>query len=185
MKLKLEDKMEENDITINDEVTTFLSFQLGKEFFAVNVAKVLTILEMKPITKVPNSPNFMRGVINLRGNVLPVIDMRIKFGMSPTEFTTNTCIIVLNVGIDDETVQLGILVDAVDEVLEIKDSEIEESPAIGTKYKVEFIQGMYKLESGFIMLLNIDLIFNTQELLIAKEVENKAVAEESEKSEKN
>jgi purine-binding chemotaxis protein CheW len=169
--------MNDKELNIIDEVTTFLSFQLGKEFFAVNVAKVLTILEMKPITKVPNSPNFMRGVINLRGNVLPVIDMRIKFGMSATEFTTNTCIIVLNVTVDDELLQLGILVDAVDEVLEIKDSEIEESPSIGTKYKVEFIQGMYKLDSGFIMLLNIDLIFNTQELLIAKDLENKSNTE--------
>ncbi|MGD9993608.1 MAG: chemotaxis protein CheW [Salinivirgaceae bacterium] len=176
--------MEENEIKSNENVTTFLSFQLGKEFFAVNVAKVLTILELKPITKVPNAPEFMRGVINLRGNVLPVIDMRIKFGMPPTEFTTNTCIIVLNVTIDEENVQLGILVDAVDEVLEIKEHEIEESPSIGTKYKVEFIQGMYKLEVGFIMLLNIDLIFNTQELLIAKEVENKSELVEETKTDK-
>lgn len=177
--------MEENEIKANENITTFLSFQLGKEFFAVNVAKVLTILELKPITKVPNAPEFMRGVINLRGNVLPVIDMRIKFGMPPTEFTTNTCIIVLNVTIDEENVQLGILVDAVDEVLEIKENEIEESPSIGTKYKVEFIQGMYKLETGFIMLLNIDLIFNTQELLIAKEVENKTELVEETKNEEN
>lgn len=154
-----------------DNVSTFLTFKLANELFAVNVAKVLTILELKPMTKVPNSPDYMRGVINLRGNVLPVIDMRIKFGMEPTEFTQNTCINVLNVTIDDENVQLGILVDAVDKVLEIKDSEIEESPTIGTKYKTEFIQGMYRLDDGFIMLLNIDLIFNTSELLIAKEVE--------------
>jgi purine-binding chemotaxis protein CheW len=109
---------------------------------------------MKPITMVPNSAAHMRGVINLRGNVLPVIDLRIKFGMPATEFTDETCIIVLSVLIDDENVQLGILVDAVDEVLEIKNSEIEDSPAIGTKYKVEFIQGMYRLQQGFIMLLN-------------------------------
>ncbi len=164
--------MDEKILDTVDNVSTFLSFKLAKEFFAVNVAKVLTILEIKPITKVPNSPNYMRGVINLRGNVLPVIDMRIKFGMETTEVTDNTCIIVLNVIIEDENIQLGILVDSVDKVLEIKDSEIEESPAIGTKYKTEFIQGMYKLSNGFIMLLNIDLIFSSSELLIAKEVEN-------------
>ncbi len=163
--------MDENILDTVDNVSTFLSFKLNKEFFAVNVAKVLTILELKPITKVPNSPNYMRGVINLRGNVLPVIDMRIKFGMEATEFTKNTCIIVLNIIIDQENIQLGILVDTVDRVLEIKDSEIEESPAIGTKYKTEFIQGMYKLDKGFIMLLNIDLIFSTTELLITKDVE--------------
>ncbi len=170
--------MEEEKSKTVDNVNTFLTFRLGKELFAVNVAKVLTILEMKPITKVPNSPEYLRGVINLRGNVLPVIDMRIKFGMTPTEFTQNTCINVLNITIDEENVQLGILVDSVDQVLEIKDSEIEESPNIGTKYKTEFIQGMYKLDDGFIMLLNIDLIFNSDELLIAKQVESETVPEE-------
>ena len=163
--------MEENNIEIIDNVSTFLSFKLGKELFALNVVKVLTILEMRPITKVPNSPNYMRGVINLRGNVLPVIDMRLKFDMDSIEFTKSTCIIVLAVVVDDEEVQLGILVDAVDRVLEIKDSQIEDSPAIGTKYKTEFIQGMFKLDDGFIMLLNIDLIFNTTELLVVEELE--------------
>jgi len=164
--------MEDTQIQNIDSSATFLSFQLGRELFALNVAKVLTILEMKPITKVPNSPNYLRGVINLRGNVLPVVDMRIKFGMEATEFTTNTCIIVINVGIEDESVQLGILVDSVDSVIDIKNSEIEESPTIGTKYKVEFIQGMYRLQDGFIMLLNIDLIFSHDELLVAQDAES-------------
>ncbi len=164
--------MEEVKVDNIDNVNTFLSFKLKGEYFATNVDKVLTILEMKPITKVPNSPDYMRGVINLRGNVLPVIDMRIKFGMPTTDFTTETCIIVLNVEFEAEKVQLGILVDAVDEVLEIKDSDIGESPSIGTKYKNEFIQGMYKLDDGFIMLLNIDLIFNTEDIILAKDAEN-------------
>jgi purine-binding chemotaxis protein CheW len=173
--------MDDTQIQNINNTNTFLSFQLGKELFALNVSKVLTILEMKPITKVPNSPEYLRGVINLRGNVLPVIDMRIKFGMSATEFTTNTCIIVLSVEIEGETIQLGILVDSVDSVIEIKDTEIEESPTIGTKYKVEFIQGMYHLEDGFIMLLNIDLIFSNDELMIAQEVETNASVSNSEK----
>ena len=170
---------------ISEEVSTFLTFRLGKELFAVNVSKVLTILEMKPITKVPNSPDHMRGVINLRGQVLPVIDMRIKFGMEATEFTQNTCINVLNINIDNEDTQLGILVDAVDQVLEIKESEIEESPTIGTRYKTEFIEGMYRLDDGFIMLLNIDLIFNSNDLLLTADVEvqNETTEEEPEQSE--
>ena len=163
--------MEESNVEIIDNVSTFLSFKLGKEFFAVNVSKVLTILEMRPITKVPNSPNYMSGVINLRGNVLPVIDMRLKFDMGAIEFVKSTCIIVLSVVVENEEVQLGILVDAVDRVLEIKDSQIEDSPAIGTKYKIEFIQGMFKLDEGFIMLLNIDLVFNTTELLVVEDVD--------------
>lgn len=173
--------MEENildNIEDNNDVNTYLSFKLKDEFFATNVSKVLTILEMKAITKVPNSPEYMRGVINLRGNVLPVIDMRIKFGMPATEFTTETCIIVLNVEIDGENVQLGMLVDAVDEVIEITDNEIEESPTIGTKYKNEFIQGMYKLEDGFIMLLNIDLIFKSDDLILTKEEESTEIESE-------
>lgn len=165
---------------ISENVATFLTFKLGKELFAVNVSKVLTILEMKPITKVPNSPDHMRGVINLRGQVLPVIDMRIKFGMEATEFTQNTCINVLNINIDNEDTQLGILVDAVDQVLEIKESEIEESPTIGTKYKTEFIEGMYRLNDGFIMLLNIDLIFNADDVLLTAETETKAELNEKE-----
>lgn len=163
---------EEHKEMIIDNVTTFLTFTLGKELFATNVKKVLTILEMKPITKVPNAPDYLRGVINLRGNVLPVIDMRIKFGMGATQFTANTCIIVLNITFEDEDIHVGILVDAVDEVLEIKDSEIDESPTIGTKYKTEFIHGMYKLDQGFIMLLNIDLIFNSDEITITKDAGN-------------
>lgn len=153
------------------KVYTYLSFKLKDELFAADVSKVLTILELKPITKVPNSPDYMSGVINLRGNVLPVINMRTKFGMPKAEYTTETCIIVLNVDIEEETVQLGILVDAVDEVIEIGENEIAESPTIGTKYKTEFIQGMYKLDQGFIMLLNIDLIFKSEELIMAKEAE--------------
>jgi len=171
------EKEEIETIETLDDVNTFLSFKLKDEYFATNVSKVLTILEMKPITKVPNSPTYMRGVINLRGNVLPVIDMRIKFGMPATEFTTATCIIVLNVEIEEENVQLGIIADAVDEVLEIKESEIEESPSIGTKYKNEFIQGMYKLKDGFIMLLNMNLIFNTDDLIITKEIEEAEAAQ--------
>lgn len=163
--------MDENNIEIIDNVSTYLSFKLGKELFAVNVSKVLTILELRPITKVPNSPNYMRGVINLRGNVLPVIDMRLKFDMQEIGFTKSTCIIVLSVVIDNEDIQVGILVDAVDRVIEIKDSEIEDSPAIGTKYKSEFIHGMFKLNDGFIMLLNIDLIFNSTELIIVENTE--------------
>lgn len=149
------------------DIQTYLSFCLGNETFATNVQKVLNILELKPITKVPHAPEFMRGVINLRGNVLPVIDMRVKFGMERVEATVDTCIIVLNVEISGEEVMLGILVDAVSEVLEIDENKIEPSPSIGTRYKAEFIKGMWRNgEDAFIMLLNIDLIFSTDEVVV-------------------
>src|SRR6056297_1377038 len=151
------EKLSENQTNISNEMETYLSFKLGKEAFAASVNHVVNILELKPITKVPHAPEYMSGVINLRGQVLPVIDMRIKFGMTPTEPTVDTCIIVLN---------LGILVDAVSEVLELEENQIEPSPSIGTKYKAEFIKGMWKKDESFIMLLNLDLIFTRDEIVV-------------------
>lgn len=144
---------------------SYLTFNLGNETFAASVEKVLNILEMTPITKVPKSPVYMKGVINLRGNVLPVIDLRIKFGMPASEITVDSCIVVLNTEIDNELIVLGILVDGVSEVLEIEDDKIEPSPTIGTKYKPEFLKGIWKRENGFVMILNIDLIFSTNEFI--------------------
>src|SRR5687768_17514595 len=107
---------------------SYLSFKLGEEIFAANVEKVLEILEVTKITKVPKSPAYMRGVINLRGNVLPVIDTRQKFNMPHTEDTVNTCIMVLNIHMDGDKLILGALVDAVQEVLEISQDQIKTAP---------------------------------------------------------
>jgi purine-binding chemotaxis protein CheW len=147
----------------------YLSFRLGDELFAANVDKVLEILEVAKITKVPKSPDYMRGVINLRGSVLPVIDTRVKFEMQQTEDTINTCIMVLNIRMDNETLVLGALVDAVQEVLEIDQEQIKPAPSIGSKYKSEFIDGMVKINEEFIMLLNMDRVFSSDELIIVKE----------------
>ncbi len=164
--MKATKKTQAEEQSFSKNIQTYLSFRLDKETFAVNVHKVLNILELKPITKVPQSPPYMRGVINLRGNVLPVIDMRVKFGMEQIQATPDTCIIVLNVDINGEEVMLGILVDAVSEVLQIDEEKIEPSPSIGTRYKAEFIKGMWRdTEETFIMLLNIDLIFSTDEII--------------------
>lgn len=158
--------MKKAAIQVNEPATTYLSFRLNNELFAVDVQKALTILDIKPITEVPNSPAYMRGVINLRGSVLPIVDLGVKFGMAETKITGKTCIIVLCVKVDGEDVQLGILADSVDEVFEIPDSKIEVSPTIGTKYNVDFIKGMYQLPQAFIMLLNIDIVFNSNEHLL-------------------
>lgn len=151
------------------KIDSYLSFKLGEEVFAANVGKVLNILEMTKITKVPKSPEYMKGVINLRGTVLPLIDTRIKFGMTPTEFSTNTCILVLDVEVDGESVHVGALVDSVQEVLEIDEKGMEPPPSIGNKYKSEFITGMAKVGEDFIMVLNMDLIFSLSELIEIKE----------------
>ena len=126
--------------------------------------KVLEILEVPKITRVPHSPDYLKGVINLRGAVLPVIDTRVKFGMSATNFTINTSILVLTVQHDDDILTVGVLVDSVVEVFEIEDSEIKPSPSIGAKYRAEFIEGMIHYEDQFMMLLDIDQIFSLMEI---------------------
>ena len=154
-------------------LTSYLSFKLGDEIFAANVSKVLNILEMTKITKVPKAPDYMKGVINLRGAVLPLIDTRIKFGLSATEFTANTCILVLDITIGDETLQVGGLVDAVQEVLEIEPHQILPAPNIGNKYHSEFICGMYKAsEEQFIMILDMDKVFSADELVEVHTIAN-------------
>lgn len=161
----------ENQVTV--KLNSYLSFKLGDEIFAANVGKVLNILELTKITKVPKAPDYMKGVINLRGSVLPLVDTRIKFGMEPTEFTTNTCILVLDIDFDGESVHVGALVDAVQEVLEINNNEVEPPPSIGSKYKSEFIEGVAKSDEDFIMLLDMDLIFTNDELKVLKESSDK------------
>jgi len=148
------------------ELNSFLSFRLGDELFAANVSKVLEILEIPKITKVPRSPAFMRGVVNLRGNVLPVIDTRNKFGLPQVDDTVNSCILVLNISIEGKDLMLGAIVDAVQEVMEIDESTIQDLPSVGAKYNTDFIQGMVKLNDQFIMILNLDLVFSSDEVAL-------------------
>jgi purine-binding chemotaxis protein CheW len=151
------------------KVNSYLSFNLGAEEFAAHVGKVLNILEMTKITEVPRSPDYMKGVINLRGAVLPVIDTRIKFGMAPTEYTTNTCIVVMEVEMEGDMVQVGALVDSVQAVLELDEAQIQPPPSIGSKYKSEFIYGVAKVEENFIMLLDMEKVFSSDEIVSLKE----------------
>ncbi len=151
------------------ETTQYLSFKLGEEIFAVDVAKVREILDVTAITKVPQTPDFMRGVINLRGSVVPVMDMRLKFGMPPTERTVNTCIIVMEVTQEGETMVLGSLADSVQEVLDLDPDQIEAAPRIGTRLRSDFIKGMGKHNDRFIIILEIDRIFSVGELEVVSE----------------
>jgi len=149
----------------DDRVETFLSFKLSEEVFAINVSQVLNILEMSKITRIPKAPEYLKGVINLRGTVLPVVDLRIKFGLPEKEATVDTSIIVLNILLNEESIFVGIMVDAVREVLELKNSEIAPTPSIGTKYNTGFIKGMWRLDDKFIMILDIDKVFSTEEII--------------------
>lgn len=146
------------------EATQYLTFVLNEEVFAVDVARVREILEMPTITKVPQVPDYMRGIINLRGCVVPVIDLHLKFGMQEAEQTVNTCIIVVEVAMDGENIVLGALADSVQEVIEMESSQIEAAPHIGTHLKTEFLKGMGKHNERFVMILDIDKVFTGAEL---------------------
>ena len=171
----------------NEEVNrSFLTFRLGNELFAANVVKVHEILEIPRITKVPGSPEFMRGVINLRGSVLPAVDSRIKFNMPPQEDTVDSVIIVMSLEYMDQPLVMGAIVDAVQEVIEINQDDIKPAPKMGSKYKSEFIEGMVKHENQFIMLLNLDLVFSLDEVSILQEItsEGDSKSKESDKKKK-
>jgi purine-binding chemotaxis protein CheW len=156
------------------ETVQYLTFKLSDEVFALDVAKVREILEITTITKVPQTPDFMRGVINLRGSVVPVIDMRLKFGMSATEQTVNTCIIVVEINMDGDITVLGALADSVQEVVELQPESIEAAPHIGTKPNTEFIRGMGKHDGSFIIILDVDKVFSSDEISLVSENEQHA-----------
>lgn len=156
------------------ETTQYLTFKLDAEVFAVDISKVREVLDFTTVTKVPRTPDFMRGVINLRGSVVPVVDMRLKFGMSETEKTVNTCIIIVEINLDNETTVLGALADSVQEVMDLEPDQIEPAPRIGTRLKTEFIKGMGKKDDHFIMILDIDRIFSSEELAMVQGAKDNA-----------
>lgn len=153
--------------TIN-EIRQYLTFQLGEEIFALDVATVREVLDFTTLTEVPRTPAFMRGVINLRGSVVPVVDLRLAFGMSRTEKTVNTCIVVVEVHIDGETLIIGALADSVEEVIDLEPEQIQPPPSVGTAIRTDFIQGMGRRESTFLMILDIDRVFSPDELNLLK-----------------
>ncbi len=148
----------------------YLTFLLGEEVFALDVANVREILEFITITKVPKTPEYMRGVVNLRGSVVPVVDMRLKFGMSETTRSLNTCIVVVELSLAGETTIIGMLTDSVQEVFELEPIDIEAPPKIGTQLRTEFIKGMGKRDDSFIIILDIDKIFSMEELITALDI---------------
>lgn len=155
----------------------YLTYKLGDEVFALDIATVREVLDLTPITRVPRMPEFMRGVINLRGSVVPVVDLRLKLGMSMTERTVNTCIIIVEVRVGDESLVLGALADSVQEVIELEAGQIEPPPRIGTKLQTEFITGMGRRDDWFIIILDIDRVFSTEELALVQS-DRVAAAEE-------
>jgi purine-binding chemotaxis protein CheW len=153
------------------QTSQYLTFKLEGEVFALDISKVREVLDFTAVTKVPQTPDFMLGVINLRGSVVPVVDMRLKFDMSRTETTVNTCIIIVEIEIDAEITVLGALVDSVQEVMDIDPDQIEPPPRIGTRMNTKFIKGMGKRDGVFVIILDIDRVFSADELSVAQGME--------------
>ncbi len=143
----------------------FLTFNLEEDIYGLNISGIKEVLDNRDITKLPKTPSFMRGVINLRGQVVPVIDLKLKFGLSETEFTVDTCIIIVEVELEGgEHTLLGVLADSVREVIELLPDDIDPPPKIGTGVDAAFIYGMGKYDDDFIIIINVKRLFTIEEL---------------------
>lgn len=142
----------------------YLTFTMAEEDYGIGILKVKEIIGMQDITPVPQTPEFVKGVINLRGKVIPVVDLRLRFGIEATEYTERTCIIVVEIRCESGTVQIGIVVDSVSEVMNIKEEEVEDTPTFGTRLDTDYILGMAKMDGGVKILLEIDRVLSDQDI---------------------
>ena len=142
----------------------YLTFTLAEEEYGIGILKIKEIIGMMPVTSVPHTPDYVKGVINLRGKVIPVIDLRLRFGMDPIDYNERTCIIVVEIMSQDTNVEIGTVVDSVSEVLNIKGEEIEDTPTFGAALDTDYILGMAKMEGGVKILLEIDRVLSSEAL---------------------
>ena len=158
------DTMDQAVKAMADKEGKYLTFSLANEEYGIGILKIKEIIGMMPVTTVPRTPEFVKGVINLRGKVIPVMDLRLRFKMEPMDYTDRTCIIVVEIESQAGTVQIGAVVDSVSEVLNVGGKDIEESPSFGTKLDTDYILGMAKMEGGVKILLDIDKVLNNEEI---------------------
>ena len=151
-------------VKVDETPSQYLTFSLGGEMFAVGILNVKEIIEYGHLTEIPMMPAFIRGVINLRGSVVPVIDLSARFGSKPTEVSRRTCIVIVEVDDAEMRHDIGIMVDAVSEVLDIPASEIEPPPSFGAKIRADFIFGMGKVAGKFVIILNINKVLSVEEI---------------------
>jgi purine-binding chemotaxis protein CheW len=149
----------------------YLTFALGEEVFALETGSVREVIELVSVTRIPKTPPFMRGVINLRGHAVPVVDLRIKFDMPKVADTVNTCIIIVDVEVEGENCYMGAIVDSVREVFEMTSDQINPPPRMGTSIRADFIRGMGKQNEEFIMILDIGKVFSPEELQVMRGTE--------------
>ena len=160
----------------------YLTFCLNRDLYAFNLLKIREVLELTKITKVPRTPKFMSGVINLRGKVVPVVDLRVKFELEEIERTIDTSIIIVEVNYDNDVIILGSLVDSVKSVIKLEENMHEPPPRVGLNIDLSFIDSIGKVKDDFVIILNIDKIFSAKELsfLIDKATDNEQVIENKE-----
>jgi purine-binding chemotaxis protein CheW len=155
----------------------FLSFQVAGEEYALGILQVREIIEYGFVTQVPMTPPWIRGVFNLRGGVVPVVDLAVKFGATRGEITPRTCIVIVETLLGGETVLMGLVADAVNQVMELKPEDIEPPPSFGTRVRIEYLQGVAKAEKRLVLLLDIDRVLSSDELLTVAGATEKDVAE--------
>lgn len=148
----------------------YLTFTLAEEEYGIGILKVKEIIGIMAITTVPRTPDYMKGVINLRGKVIPVVDLRLKFGMEAMDYTERTCIIVVDIGGEGQKIQMGIVVDSVSEVMNIKGGDIEDTPDFGSRLNTEYILGMAKTGGRVKILLDIDRVLSRAEMIVLDKV---------------
>jgi purine-binding chemotaxis protein CheW len=152
-------------------LNSYFTFRLGTKLFAVNIGQITKILEMANVTRVPNSPHYFKGIINLFGDVIPVFDGRLKFGFQETERTRETCILILVFELDGQVVSSGIIVDSVEKVLIFEPEQIKPAPTVGKGFNAEFISGITTFNDEFVIILNIEKIFSEEEISIINSVD--------------
>jgi purine-binding chemotaxis protein CheW len=157
------------------ETSQYMTFKLGNELFAIGVAQVREVLEVSQITRVPTAPAYMRGVVNVRGQATPVVDLRLKFGLPQLPDGVNTRIIVMELELDREAVVLGGVADSVHEVIELEPGSIDPPPRIAMRWRSEFIQGMGKRGDDFIIILDLNRAFSSDELALTDETVAKPI----------
>ena len=157
---------DKKDISVTPKEGKYLTFSLANEEYGIGILKIKEIIGMMAITTIPQTPEFVKGVINLRGKVIPVIDLRLRFNMEEHAYTERTCIIVVEIDNQNSTLLIGIIVDSVSEVLNIKAEDIEDTPAFGAKLNTEYILGMAKSEKSVKILLDIDRILKVDEMAL-------------------
>ena len=154
--------------TENEAMTQYLSFQVAGEAYAVGVLQAREIIEFPEVTRVPQAPAAVRGVINLRGSVVPVVDLAVKFGLPASEIGRRSCVVIVECTIEGESLVMGVMADAVNHVLDLTPADIEPAPSFGTRVRTEYLKGMGKLEKGFVLLLDMDKLLSANEAAVGQ-----------------